>query len=249
VNTGERRITIDHPWQVLSILVMAAAVGVGSYLVLNSSNPIVAEPSTSFHLSQATDHPGALFIGDTDAAAISPSDGADASASTLNGYACETANLLGWTCLLDSEAGTGYVADGQAISSSNAPYASRLAIDSSIYIPQYVVITGGGNDPAGTPTATAAASYVKAAHAAFPSATLLVVAPFAVTGTAPNASLIAALRSASVTAGAMFIAPFAPLPAEDLDAGKTLTPDGQTYLAKLLAAAIKAKLPDVSSSS
>jgi hypothetical protein len=239
---------VQHPLQILGLTLLAAIVVVGAVAAIKSAAPPVntgSVASPSFSLSGGDDQVGGLFIGDSDAAGIGLSTGAAGS------FACRTAVLLNWSCTLDAEGGTGYVANGHTVDSTYGPYASRLAHDAA-QAPTYVVITGGRSDPGGAATDSAAGAYVRAAATAFPSAKLIVVGPFLPqAGSTVNLRhLRDALERSAAAVNATFIDALAAdwaMPADDYASnGVDLTTDGQALLAKKLADAIETAFPTAS---
>jgi lysophospholipase L1-like esterase len=244
------RDEVQHPLQIIGLVLLAAVVGVAAVVTLKSSTPVpsgaVATPS--FSLSTGGDQPGVLFIGDSDAAGIGLTTG------TAGAFACRAASILGWGCTLDAEAGTGYVANGLTHDATFGTYMSRLQNDVAQYLPNYIVITGGRDDPGGTATETAAKAYVVAVSQAFPDAKLIVFGPFWNGPDIPGRlrSLSAALKSAASAVNATFIDPLSAgwaTPSKDLAAnGVDLSGAGQALLAEHVADAIQATLPTDSAS-
>jgi lysophospholipase L1-like esterase len=183
----------------------------------------------------------ALFIGD---------DYATAGGGITNTYARITAKSMGWVLLMDAQAGTGFVANGQQQSSGNGPYFSRLNRDKAVFRPDYVVVTGGRND--GTESSgrvvRAATSYLRSVRQAFPDARLVIVAPFWVDSQPPSTLL--ALRDAerglAPSLHAAFIDPLSQgwitnNSQSQYIAGNRVDPtvDGHNYLARQLTARLK----------
>lgn len=112
----------------------------------------------------------ALFVGDSYTA-------------VGNSYAARTCAAMGWTCRIDGQGSTGYVADGHLLDKSYTPYLARLDKDAATQA-DYVFVTGGRND---TPQIkNASREYLAALDEAMPDARVFVLAPFWNTTPAPG---------------------------------------------------------------
>jgi lysophospholipase L1-like esterase len=87
--------------------------------------------------------------------------------------------MLGWSLVLDTEAGTGFVAKGKEVSASNGSYQSRWARHAGTTQPSFVVISGGRNDVPRPPATVVSAvkRYLKTVRSAFPTAKIIVITP------------------------------------------------------------------------
>jgi lysophospholipase L1-like esterase len=186
--------------------------------------------------------PSALFIGD---------DYTAAGAGIKNTCSRLTAKAMGWVYLVDAQAGTGFVADGQQRSSAYGPYFSRLDRDKAVFRPDYVVVTGGRNDAdeSASRVVAAATDYLRAVRRAFPGSRLVIVAPFWVDSGPPSTLL--ALRDAERALAPSLHAAFVdPLGGAWITngtqsryiAGDRVDPtvEGHVYLARQLTARLKA---------
>jgi lysophospholipase L1-like esterase len=161
---------------VVTVAALLALVGV---VVHGSPKPAVyasTDPLAGQTLYQAPAPPAALWVGDSYAAG----GGAD----VANQAFPETVSHdMGWICNLDAEPGTGFVNDGHGgkyADPSYQPYLGRLATDGQKFKVDLLIVTGGRNDFdwSTNDAAAAARSYLLAAHAQFPKARLVIVAPF-----------------------------------------------------------------------
>ncbi|HZT54040.1 MAG TPA: SGNH/GDSL hydrolase family protein [Gaiellaceae bacterium] len=120
--------------------------------------------------------PVSLWIGD------SYTVGAGAT-SSATGEALATSAALGWQTDLDAEGGTGFVAAGHAVSPGNEPVPDRLPSDARRFrnpSPGVVVLDAGRNDR-GIPMRVvrpAVLLSLRELRRAFPSAAVVVIAPF-----------------------------------------------------------------------
>lgn len=117
--------------------------------------------------------PAALIIGDSYTAGTG-------ARSSRRGYACLTAQTMGWRCNLDAEGGTGFVTDGTANSVHNSKFITRLQRDRRLYYADIVIVDGGRND-GGRPIAdvvTAADACLRQVRRLWPHAPIVVIAPF-----------------------------------------------------------------------
>lgn len=128
--------------------------------------------------TEATPTPVSLWLGDSyTGGAGAPSQEAAES--------CGTATLMGWSCSLDAQGGTGFLADGRANDESYSPLPDRLS-DTVARIPEadVVIVDAGRND--GTTMETSAeviSAYFTRVRDAYPDATIVIVVPYFMDGT------------------------------------------------------------------
>jgi lysophospholipase L1-like esterase len=189
--------------------------------------------------------PAALFVGD------SYTEGIDAG-SAQAGFACLTADAMGWSCELDAQGGTGYVNDGVANSASNEPFMDRLATDKALFPADIVIVDGGRNDGAfPLPSVLAAAdTYLRAVRENWPVAQIVVIGPYYVTSTPENYEFgvvfVEAMKDSVARVGGLLVDP---LGARWIDQGQVadlLSADGvhpnapgHRYISDHLVAALK----------
>jgi hypothetical protein len=180
----------------IGLVVLAVAVGVLIVLALrdkappasaiNTSQPSTPRTTTPAQTSPdpATTKPVALWIGDS----YPLGTGAP---KPYAAESCLAARAMGWACDRDTVPGTSFVAAGGAGKTTALP--QRLKADKAKYSPDIVIVDAGRADapPAAsdgkttTPLAnaspaveTAAANELRGIHTDFPSAELVVIAPY-----------------------------------------------------------------------
>ncbi|SSC24193.1 SGNH hydrolase-type esterase, partial [Klenkia terrae] len=210
---------------VLAVVAVMAVVVMGA--ALRVPGPEGGDASRSGPpMGPPTRPTAALFIGDSYTA------GAGAS-SPAQAWSCRAAALLDWTCNLDAQGGTGFVADGRSNTPSFSPLPDRLQSSAQRYLADVVVIDAGRNDRA-TPAedvVAVAAAYLAEVRARWPEATLVVVLPAYLTqGPDPADSwqqtVDAGFRDLAVDLGGLVIDPVGERWVEDAAAQRLLDPDG-----------------------
>jgi lysophospholipase L1-like esterase len=172
-----------------------------------SATSSAATPTTSTsrttvtHRSTTPAQQVALFVGD------SYTHGA-ADVNSDHTYAPLTCTRMGWACRMDAVGGTGFV-QGKA---DHRDYASRLPTTRRKYHPDYVFVTGGRNDLfrpeiSQAEITTAVRDYLRQVRAAFPSARLVVLAPFWIDASPPESVqwLTSTEQAAASAVGATWI--------------------------------------------
>jgi hypothetical protein len=124
---------------------------------------------------------------------------------------CLTARALGFTCALDAQSDTGYVADGHSSSKAFAPLIDRVSTDlTKFQAPAVVVIDSGRNDPPGTRTEQAASAYFDRVTEAFPQAKVALIAPYYLGSTSLDfASLRSWMKAQASNRDWLFVDPLA----------------------------------------
>lgn len=177
--------------------------------------------------------PRALFFGDSYTVGF----GGD-------GYVQRTAELMGWTPVVNAQGGTGYL--NPSATPGQTSYYGRLS-EVLPADPDVVLVQGSTND-AGEPVAaveTAAAEFYRGLQAAVPTARVVVVGPLAPPGVDPQviAEIRDALARASQSAGLPFVDPIAEgwLTPPEGYYFDTIHPNdaGYTEMAERLAAALR----------
>lgn len=214
---------------VLTVVVVALVV-----LVL-APEPDVAPPVTVAPVVH-DNAPSALFVGDS----FPAGSGAP---SKDEGAACLAARTLGWTCNLDAQAGSGFVADGRQSDPGNSPLIQRLAHSKNTYLADIVVIDAGRNDRDAPQEQLKAAisTYLEAVRAAWPKAEIVVIEPYFMDTQAPvlSGSVLAHLRAATEQVEGHVLSPQAAawiLPGSD---SRYLDAAGHRYIAQRLVAALR----------
>lgn len=174
-----------------------------------TGTPQAQPPQTprASHASQGGNRaPTALWIGDSYTAGTGAT-------SRLNAESLLTCRRLGWSCDLDAQGGTGFISPGTL--PGYRPIPARLRGDERRYRHLDVVVVDGGrndtrfrNQP-GTPQV--AATFIADVHKAWPSARLVVIAPYFMTSaTEPvGTGFVDAEKAATQAAGGTFIDPIA----------------------------------------
>jgi lysophospholipase L1-like esterase len=156
----------------LFLLVPLAVVVAVMSLISLRSPPSVADHANAKPTPTAAAQVTALVVGDSYLAGA-------IGVTQQRTFGPLTCTALGWLCQYDAQGGTGYAADGHDNDSAFRPYGIRLATDqANDATPDVVVITGGRNDAAEADGATSAKAYLAAVRKAYPTAALVVVAPF-----------------------------------------------------------------------
>jgi lysophospholipase L1-like esterase len=185
--------------------------------------------------------PVALWIGDSFTAGFGALSPAEA-------QSCLTSELMGWSCVLDAQGGTGFVADGSTNSPTFEPLIGRFP-DSVRVDPDVVVIDSGRND-GNTPPAQverAASAYFDKVRARWPQARLVIIAPYLMLGaTSPvGGDFTSFLAEQAAEHDATLVDPIADgwIPAEPVHVspdGVHPSPEGHAYIAENLARAFRA---------
>lgn len=137
----------------------------------------VATASPSTAASGAVGGPLALFVGDSYTAGT----GAGSKAAAES---CLTAAALGWTCVLDAQGGTGFLADGHNNQPYFAPLIGRVTADYVLHTPDIVVVDAGRNDDrfATSEVTAAAGRYLTRVHELWPRAKVVTIVPYFMSG-------------------------------------------------------------------
>lgn len=154
-------------WLTVAAVVLAVAVAV---VVVNLA------PKRSVEAGDAVvpwRDPAALVVGDS----FPAGSGAP---SKEKGAGCLAVAVMGWTCNLDAQAGTGFIADGTANDPAYGPLIERLPETKRKHLADIVVIDAGRNDRLFPDEDIAAAitTYLEAVRAAWPKAELVVIEPY-----------------------------------------------------------------------
>lgn len=226
----------------VALVVLAVIVIVVIGLATRSKHaPTVSSPQPTFTpTATKSAKPSSLWIGDSYTAGTGATDQAHAES-------CLTATAMAWTCDLDAEGGTGYIANGHTNSPTFQPLMKRLAADKANYVGESVIVVDAGrNDPSTSATTNAARKYLTALRSDFPRARLVLIDPYFMTSTAaPNPALDALYKARAATLHAVVIDPLAEGWINAASAKLTISdhvhpdPSGHQYLARHLAAEFK----------
>lgn len=141
----------------------------------------VAQGSTTWSATDVSapytveDKPLGLIVGDSFAEGITGVN------RPGGGLAYQVADKLGWTLAKDAQGGTGYIAQGPVeLFANRASFPIRLQRHTNAERVSYVLLTGGANDSAASDTVLAAAVHktILETQQLWPSAKIIVVAPF-----------------------------------------------------------------------
>ena len=202
----------------------------------DSTPPASTTPEAAVTLSPAQVAEGAevLIIGDSYTEGYGITPGTD--------WAHIAAEDRGWDATIDGISGTGFTQGAAADGRTGLDYAGRVrshADESSSY--DLVVLQGGLNDlfVSAADQRDNVAAAVRAAHAAWPEADVIVFGPTAPFGGFGNRDDAGIIRTAATEAGALYIDPVSPSlwldesnsPEFDLGDSLHVNEAGQQYLA------------------
>jgi hypothetical protein len=174
---------------------------------------------------------------------VTSSPGGTAKAPTYPQMVCRS---LAWTCTVDAEAGSGYVAgtSGTGQKTVVRPLQTRLPAHRAATTAAIVVVDAGRFDTAvaGPQFESAASRYVAALRTAYPKARIALVVPSSPDASRPEFRRIGGvLREVAATQGAVVVDPSGAGALADTRRNKTLVTSGgdlnaagQTYYAQVL---------------
>jgi hypothetical protein len=238
--------------QRLQSLILAVATAGVAILVYLAEQPKAAPsaqisqrppPTPTASAKPIAPKPASLWIGDAFTAGVGAPNRAHAES-------CLAAKAMGWVCHVDAERGTGYLSTGHVNSPTFAPIGQRLNRDTQRFHPDVVVLDGGRTDTAFPVSAVEAAvdSELKGIRAAWPSARIVLIAPYFMTSdTEPlGAAFVAYLHTEAAAYHADVIDPVGAGWISSAKSGALRVPNqvdpspaGHRYIAKHLAMAFR----------
>jgi hypothetical protein len=160
-------------------------------------------------------------------------------------YPKAVCRVLGWTCRVDAEPDTGYVASGDT--SVDASYPDRLKATRKKYrTADVIVITGGLADLGRSRLPAAVDDYFADVRSAYPSAKIIAVEPFWVASgpSAAMSSLQSEVQEAAKKVDGIWVSTDGWLDADLVTAdGSEPTPDGQLRLVSQMILGLRAAMP------
>jgi hypothetical protein len=139
----------------------------------------LVSPAT-LSVAPAPPQPAALFVGDSYTLGTGASGARQAES-------CLTADALGWSCNLDAEDGTGFINNGHSFDLTASALLGRLKDTKARYYADIILVDAGRSDArfASEQVQRAETIYLTALRAAWPKATLVLIAPYYMSSFAP----------------------------------------------------------------